>query len=285
VSPPEVHRAPWSDAYIYNTIEAICLALAIDPEATRNWPRPRMRSARSWTSGFPRAGAQSDDGYIHSFHVVNKIDRYTNINNHEFYVQAISSRRAWPITWSQAGRIAGCTMRLGSARTNCARRSAGAEASLGPRASGMEIALCRLGRLVNQVEGAGRGDKYVELVRFLYDTRASVAEHRSAYRSPRAAVEQTERWVTPCARRTSMPVWLTSPCCKATAPFERGGQDLGQRRSAEALSDRRRRRVPSRRGVRDDFDLRNDGYCESCAGCACPSGRTACTGCTTTRTT
>ncbi len=263
--------APWSDAYIYNTIEAICLALAVDPEGDPELAAVQDSLRKKLDEWIPIVlAAQLDDGYIHSFHVLNKIDRYTNINNHEFYVQGyfIEAGVAHYLVTGGADR------RLYDAARKCADRLC---ETFGPAPKrvwvhghpGMEIALCRLGRLVNQVEGAGRGDKYVELVRFLYDTRASVAEHRNAYRqSHLPAVEQAE---------------AVGHAVRATY-FYAGMADIAMLQGDDAFlsavdkiwdSAIQRKHYltagvgASHRGeaFADDFDVRNDGYCESCAGC------------------
>ena len=79
---------PWSDAYIYNTTEAICLALAVDPEGDRALAGAQTHLRAKVEEWIPIIlAAQMKDGYIHSFHTLNRIPRYTNIRNHEFYVQ------------------------------------------------------------------------------------------------------------------------------------------------------------------------------------------------------
>ena len=44
----------------------------------------------------------------------------------------------------------------------------------------MEQALVRFGRFVNDMEGGGKGDKYIELAKFLLDCRYTAARTRSA---------------------------------------------------------------------------------------------------------
>jgi len=263
--------APWSDAYIYNTIEAICLALAVDPEGDQELAAAQDSLRKKLDEWIPIVlAAQMDDGYIHSFHVVNKIDRYTNINNHEFYVQGyfIEAGVAHYLVTGGADR------RLYDAARKCADRLC---ETFGPAPKrvwvhghpGIEIALCRLGRLVNQVEGSGRGDKYVELVRFLYDTRASVPEHRNAYRqSHLPAVEQAEA-VGHAVRATYFYAGMAD-----IAMLQGDGGFLSAVDKIWDSAIQRKHYLTggvgaSHRGeaFADDFDLRNDGYCESCAGC------------------
>ena len=79
---------PWADAYVYNTIEAICLALSIDADGDPDLAAAQGFLRRKLDEWIPIVlAAQMDDGYIHSYHTVNKFERYSNINSHEFYVQ------------------------------------------------------------------------------------------------------------------------------------------------------------------------------------------------------
>ncbi len=263
--------APWSDAYIYNAIEAICVALAVDPEGDQELAAAQDSLRKKLDEWIPIVlAAQLDDGYIHSFHVVKKLGRYTNINNHEFYVQGyfIEAGVAHYLVTGGADR------RLYDAARKCADRLC---QTFGPEPKrvwvhghpGMEIALCRLARLVNEVDGAGKGDKYVELVRFLYDTRATVAEHRSPYRqSHLPAIEQTEA-VGHAVRGTYFYAGMADI---AMLQGDRAFQDAVDKIWDSAVQ--RKHYLTGGVGASDqgeafggDFDLRNDGYCESCAGC------------------
>ena len=44
--------APWSDAYVYNTVEAICLALAIEPEGDKELAEAQAHLREKMRSGF-----------------------------------------------------------------------------------------------------------------------------------------------------------------------------------------------------------------------------------------
>ena len=83
----EYRGAPWSDAYIYNTVEAACLALEVDPDgdATLAAAQAALRATiEKWIPIIQ--AAQGKDGYIHSFHTLKKRPRFTAIGDHEFYV-------------------------------------------------------------------------------------------------------------------------------------------------------------------------------------------------------
>ncbi|MDP6547297.1 MAG: glycoside hydrolase family 127 protein, partial [Phycisphaerae bacterium] len=76
---------PWSDAYVYNTIESICLALAVEPEGDAELAGAQAALRGKLDEWIPIVlAAQIDDGYIHTFQTVNKQKRYTNMRLHEF---------------------------------------------------------------------------------------------------------------------------------------------------------------------------------------------------------
>jgi DUF1680 family protein len=78
---------PWADAYIYNTMEAICLALAVDPQGDQALTQAQAQLRGKVEEWIPLIlAAQEKDGYIHTFHILNAKARYSNIGDHELYV-------------------------------------------------------------------------------------------------------------------------------------------------------------------------------------------------------
>lgn len=262
---------PWSDAYIYNTIESICLALAVDAEGDADLAKAQEFLRAKLDQWIPIVlAAQCEDGYIHSFHIVNKHPRYSNIRRHEFYVQGYFLEMGvahYRIT-------GGADRRLYDAARRCADHLC---RTFGPPPrrvwvhghAGMGYALCRLARLVNEVESPGEGDKYFELAKFLLDTRHTVEKHRSPYhQSHRPVVEMTDA-VGHAVRAT---YFYTAVADLAMLTGDEGYRSAVDRIWANAVH--RKHYLTggvgaSHRGeaFSDDFDLRNDGYCESCAGC------------------
>ena len=196
--------APWSDAYVYNTIEAACYALAFEPEGDRDLTDAQTFLRKKLEEWIPIVlAAQMDDGYIHSFHTVNKHPRYSNTGHHEFYVQGY---------FLEAGvahyRLTGGKDRcLYDAAVRCANHLC---ATFGPPPkrnwiyghAGMGLALCRLSRLVDEVEGPGKGRKYVDLAKFFFDHRHTDAKHRNAYNQSHRPVVEMEHAVGHAVRAT-----------------------------------------------------------------------------------
>lgn len=264
--------APWSDAYVYNTVESICLALAIDSAGDPELAKAQAFLRKKLEEWIPIIlAAQMEDGYIHSFHIVNQRPRYTRNGDHEFYVQGYFLEMGVAHYLVTGGK----DRRLFDAARKCADHLC---ATFGPAPKrvwvhghpGMEIALCRFARLVNQVEGAGKGDKYSDLAKFLYDTRHTDERHRSAYQqSHLPVIDQAEavgHAVRACyfyagmadiallkndaAFRTAVDrIWDSAVNRKM---YITGG--VGSTHQGEAFG--------------SDYDLPNESaYCESCAGC------------------
>jgi len=62
--------AIWSDAYIYNVMESICMALAVSPEGDTELARAQAHLRAKMEEWIPIIlAAQDKDGYIHFLHV------------------------------------------------------------------------------------------------------------------------------------------------------------------------------------------------------------------------
>ncbi|MGB2819351.1 MAG: beta-L-arabinofuranosidase domain-containing protein, partial [Phycisphaerae bacterium] len=262
---------PWSDAYIYNTIESICLALAIDPDGDTELTGAQTLLRGKLEEWIPLVlAAQTPDGYIHSFHVVNGRDRYTNTGNHEFYVQGY---------FIEAGvahyRVTGGKdRRLYDAARKCADHLC---ETFGPPPRrnwvhghpGMGYALCRLARLVGEAEGAGKGRKYADLAKYLFDNRHADEKHRRSYQQSHLPVVEQSDAVGHAVRATYFYTGI--------ADLAMLTGDRAYLRAVDSLWDSAVNRKlyitggvgASHRGEAFDVDyeLRNNGYCESCAGC------------------
>jgi hypothetical protein len=262
---------PWSDAYIYNTIEAACLALAVDPEGDAALAGAQDALRRKIDAWIPLViAAQLDDGYIHTFHTVNRRPRFTKVEDHEFYVQGYLIEAGVAHHRVTGGK----DRRLYDAARRCADLLC---ATFGPTPKrtwvnghpGMEHALWRLARHVDETEGPGKGAPYADLARWFVDHHHAIPSHRSPYmQSHQPLVDQAEV-VGHAVRATYI---YTAVADLALLP---DGAAYG--RAADRLWDSAVNRKlyltggigASHKGEAfdADYELRNDGYCESCAGC------------------
>ncbi len=260
---------PWADAYIYNVAEAICLALEVDPDGDRELAGAQDALRAKVNEWIPIIlAAQNKDGYIHSFHVLNGKPRFTTIVDHEFYVMGYLIE----LGVAHYRMTSGEDRRLYDAAIRCADLLCD---TFGPAPKrtwknghpGMEHALCRLGGLVNEVEGSGRGDKYVALARHFVDHQHEI-EPDAYNQSDKPAVEMSDA-LGHAVRAT---YFYTAMADIARMQNDKSYTAAVDRLWTSAID--RKHYLTGGVGASDngeafgkDFELPNDGYCESCAGC------------------
>ncbi len=269
--PPSVafKGCPWSDAYIYNTVEAICLALEVDPDGDKELAAAQGALRAKVEEWIPiMLAAQRPDGYIHSFHTLKKRPRFTAIGDHEFYVMGYFLEMGlahYRMTGGQDRRLYGAALRC--ADLLCDTFGPPPKRTWKNGHPGMEHALCRLGEAANASEGAGRGDTYIALAKHFLSHQHEI-EPNAYNQSDKPAVEMSEasgHAVRATYFYTAMAdvARLTGDSAFAAAAdrlwasaihkkhYLTGG--VGASHNGEAYA--------------GDYELPNNGYCESCAGC------------------
>jgi DUF1680 family protein len=264
--------APWSDAYVYNTVEAICLSLAVDSvgdealSEAQNFLRAKLEE---WIPII--LAAQSQDGYIHSFHVLNQHERYSNVSWHEFYVMGYFLEMGV----AHYRMTDGEDRRLFDAAVKCADHLCATFGSPPKRTwknghAGLEYALCRLGRLVNEVDGGQSGDKYIALAKYFLDHQHE-GPHSNAYNQSDMPAIQMRDASGHAVRATYFYTAMADMAAIETE--ENGPYRQAVDRLWESAIERKHYITggvgASHQGEAFDADylLPNDGYCESCAGC------------------
>lgn len=171
---------PWANAYTLNTVEAICLALLLDPQGDAELLAAQAALRTRLDQWIPLIlRAQEPDGYLQTrFTLGVPADRgaapprWTRVGDHEGYVAGYFLDAAVAHFWLTAGR----DRRM----YNAAKRLADCwDAHIGPPPKQswydgheeIEQALVRFGRVVNEVERAGKGEKYIRLAKYLLDCR------------------------------------------------------------------------------------------------------------------
>lgn len=271
---------PWDSAYTYNTIEAICLALTIDPAGDQELENAQNTLKEKMEEWIPIVlSAQEEDGYINPKYTLEgktSADHWTVKTDHEGYVMGYFIEAA--IAYSE---MTGSTESdFYKAAVKCADLW---EDTIGPSPKKfwydgheeMELAMVRLGRFVNKTEGEGKGDKYIRLANFLCDARGSETYYNGTGTDPKydqnhaSATEQSEA-VGHSVRAAYLYTGMTDVAMETDnsayySAVERlwdstvnhkmyitGG--VGSEKSNE--------------GFADNYVLPNKSYNESCASCA-----------------
>lgn len=262
--------AIWSDAYIYNVMEAICMALAVSPAGDVELAGAQTQLRAKMEEWIPIIlAAQDKDGYIHSYHVLKGHPRFTRDGDHEFYVMGYFIEMGVAHHRLTGGK----DRRLYDAAIRCADHL---DATFGPSPKrswrnghpGLEYALCRLGVLVNDSEGAGKGDKYIRLARHFLDHQHLTPHPTDYNQSDKPSVEMSE------ARGHAVRATYFYTAMADIALLQ---QDAAYRKAVDRIwANAIHRKGYLTGGVgasahgeafAGDFHLPNDGYCESCAAC------------------
>jgi len=167
-----------------NTVESICMALRVDPQGDPEVLKAQQAMRATLGDWIPKIlAAQEPDGYLQTAYTLGGMERWSPGGRwgHEGYIAGYfieaaiahyeTTRRADDRLYKAARRLADCWV-----------------ANLGPGKKDwydghqeMELALVRLGRLVNEVEGGGLGGKYIALARFLLDCRRDGSEYDQSH--------------------------------------------------------------------------------------------------------
>ena len=269
--PPSVafKGCAWSDAYIYNTLEAACLALEVDPAGDAELAQAQAFLRAKMEAWIPVIlAAQDKDGYIHSFHVLNKRPHFTRISDHEFYVMGYLIEMGI----AHARLTGGRDRRLYDAALRCANHLCDVFGAPPKRSwknghPGLEHALCRLGEMANETEGAGKGAPYIALAKHFVDHQHEL--HPNVYdQSEQPAVKITEAR----GHAVRATYFYTALADLARLTGDTAYQDAAGRIWDNAVN--RKHYLTGGVGASHqgeafgaDYELPNNGYCESCASC------------------
>ncbi len=270
--PAEKHRGyVFSNAWVYQTIESMCLALMVDSQGDARVAAAQEQMRVTLEDWIPKVlAAREPDGYLQTAFTLNDaMHRWTPANRygHEGYVAGYFLDAA----------IAHFMLTDGSDRRlyDAAKKLADCwVAHIGPEPGkqrwynghqGMEMALVRFGRFVNEVEGPGQGDDYIALAKFLLDCRGGGAQYDQSH----VPVQQQYEAVGHAVRA------VYSYSGMADVAAETG--DIDYRSAVLSLWDNIVNRKyyvtggvgsgETSEGFGNDYSLRHHAYCESCSSC------------------
>jgi len=258
---------PFSNAWVYNTIESICLALMVDARADQDIIRAQEGMRKTLEDWIPKIlAAQEPDGYLHTMYTIRGLKRWSNKYDHEGYNAGYFIEAA----------IANYLMTDGkdTRLLNAARRLADCwVANIGPAPKRywyegheeLEQALARLARFCDHLEGAGSGQKYLALSKFLLDSRKDGEEYDQSHLP---VIHQYEA-VGHAVR--------AAYCYSGMADIAMETGDVDYHSAVKSLWDsivNRKYYVTggigsgeTSEGFGKDYSLPNHAYCESCADC------------------
>ncbi len=259
----------FSNAWVYNTIESICVALMIDPQGDQEIIKAQEAMKSTLEDWIPKIlAAQEPDGYLQTAFTLSSRQRWSPRyrGDHEGYVAGYFLESAiahYLLTNKTDARLYNAARKLADCWYN----------NLGPPPKKewydghqeMEIALVRFGRFVNEMEGKGKGDKYIELSKFLLDCRRNGSEYDQSH----LPVVQQYEAVGHAVRA------VYSYAGMADVAMETGDSDY--RSAVMSLWDNIVNRKyyvtggvgsgETSEGFGPDYSLRHDAYCESCSSC------------------
>lgn len=277
--PARPHRGfPFSNAWVLNTAEAMCVALTYDPQGDAEVIRAQADFRATLERWIPiLLAAQEPDGYFQT--------RFTLATAAERAAGRPPKRWSPPTRGEHEGYVGGYFIEMGIAHYVATggkdRRLFDAAVRLadcwcdhiGPGKQKwfdghqeIEQAMVRLGRFVNDEQGAGQGQKYIDLAKFLLDCRTGGSEYDQSYapltqqyRAVGHAVRASYTYsaMADVAMETGNPAYWSALRSIWTDLVDRKLYVTGGIGSGETSE-----------GFGPDYSLPNgSAYCESCSNC------------------
>jgi DUF1680 family protein len=262
----------FSNAWVHQTVESMCLALMVDPDGDAEIERAQDLLRKKLDEWIPVIlAAQEPDGYLQTAYTLADRKRWParwnppQRGNHEGYVAGYfleSAINHFTLTEGKDRRLYDAAKKLADCWV----------ANLGPGKrewydghQEMEQALVRFGRFVDDQEGRGKGTAYIALARFLLDCRHGGQEYDQSH----VPVVQQYAAVGHAVRESYQ--------CSAMADIAAETHDLDYESAVQSLWDdliERKYYVTggigsgeTSEGFGRDYSLGHDAYCESCSSC------------------
>jgi uncharacterized protein len=262
----------FSNAWVHQTIESMCIALMIDPQGDSQIMSAQDKMRKTIEKWIPIIlAAQEPDGYLQTAFTLRDTARWkgrwepATRGNHEGYVAGYfieSAINHYTLTEGTDKRL-----------YNAARKLADCwVANIGPGKKDwfdghqeMEQALVRFGRFVNDMEGMGKGDEYIKLAKFLLDARNNGSEYDQSHVPVQQQYEAVGHAV-----RAAYHVSAMSDVAAETG-------DIDYQSAVMSLWDNIVNKKyyitggigsgETSEGFGDNYSLGNNAYCEACSSC------------------
>jgi uncharacterized protein len=262
----------FSNAWVHQTIEAMSIALMVDPQGDKDIIAAQEKMKRTIEDWIPKIlAAQEPDGYLQTAYTLRDTARWhgrwspETRGNHEGYVAGYfieSAINHYTLTEGKDKRLYNAAKKL----ADCWVANLGTGKK--PWYDGhqeMEQALVRFGRFVNDMEGEGRGESYIKLAKFLLDNRGGGDEYDQSH----VPVQQQYEAVGHAVRA------VYSYSGMADIAAETG--DVDYQSAVMSLWNNIINRKyyvtggigsgETSEGFGGNYSLGNDAYCEACSSC------------------
>ena len=259
--------AVFANTWVYNTLESMCIAQMLDPQGDAEIAAAQAAMRKTIDDWVPKMlGAQEPDGYLHTQYTIEGHRRWSNKHDHEdyqagYFIEAAIAHHL--MTGGKDTRMLAAARRL----ADCWVKNIGPAPKRVwyPGHQEMEMALVKLARYVEQTDDPGKGWAYVELAKFLLDSRQGGDEYDQSH----APVTRQYEAVGHAVRA------IYSYCGMADVAMETGNVDyLSAVQSLWNSIVNRKYYVTggvgsgeTSEGFGKDYSLPNNAYCESCSNC------------------
>ncbi len=260
---------PWADAYVHNTVESMCLALMVNPNGDEEIATAQKAIRAKLNEWIPIIlAAQEPDGYLQTQFALSGHahwdPRYRG--DHEGYASGYfieSALAHYLMTGKADDRMYRAARKLADCWYN----------NIGPAPKKhwfdgheeMEQALIKLGQFVNADEGAGKGQKYLDLAKFLLDCRRGGTSYDQSHLPVTHQYEAMGHAVRASYLYSAMAQIATLTGDRDYQSAILSLYNSVQNRKMYVTSGVGS--VPGVEGFGAEYSLPNVSYCESCAGC------------------
>jgi DUF1680 family protein len=277
----------FSNAWVHQTVESMSIALMIDPQGDSGIVRAQEKMRATLEDWIPKIlSAQEPDGYLQTAFTLSRQDRGgitdtstfahwdpAHRGDHEGYVAGYFLEAAinhYQMTEHKDARLYNAAKKL----ADCWCDNIG-PAPKKPWYDGhqqMEQGLVRFGRFVRDIEGGGKGQRYIDLAKYLLDARYTAASNprdQQEYDQSHLPVVQQYEAVGHAVRATYTYSGMADVAVET--------HDPNYQSAVKSLWDNIVNRKyyvtggigsgETSEGFGPNYSLRNRAYCESCSTC------------------